>query len=84
MLFSFSPVQFKQIQTAYEILSDSQKREMYNRYGMDAFKEGRGGGGSMFGGFESFFGGGGGGGDQDDFFSGFFDGGLFGGGQLYK
>ena len=41
--------QFKNIQTAYEILSDSQKREMYDRFGMDGVKEdGAGPGPSQF------------------------------------
>ena len=41
--------QFKNIQTAYEILSDSQKREMYDRFGMDGIREdGAGPGPSQF------------------------------------
>lgn len=53
---------FKEISFAYGILSESDKREMYDRGGEDAIKEGGGGGG---GGpadiFDMFFGGGGGG-----------------------
>lgn len=54
------PEKFKELAQAYEVLSDSQKREIYDRYGEDALKEGMGGGGGMhdpFDIFESFFGG---------------------------
>ena len=49
-----------EVSAAYEVLSDEQKRETYDRYGMEGLKEGRGGGG--FDGndiFSMFFGGGG-------------------------
>ena len=36
---------FQEIQGAYEVLSDKEKREMYDRYGEDGLKEGGGGGG---------------------------------------
>ncbi|KKS98240.1 MAG: DnaJ protein [Candidatus Gottesmanbacteria bacterium GW2011_GWA2_43_14] len=36
---------FKEITKAYEVLSDSQKREMYNQYGESAFAQGQGFGG---------------------------------------
>jgi len=61
------PEKFKEISQAYDVLSDPEKREIYDQYGEDAIKEGMGGGGghggvNPFDIFESFFGGGGGGG----------------------
>lgn len=53
---------FKLISQAYEVLSDSQKREVYDRYGEEGIKEGGGGGGGMHNPmdiFNMFFGGGG-------------------------
>lgn len=52
---------------AYEVLSDPEKREIYDQYGEDALKEGMGGGGgghNPFDIFESFFGGGAFGGER--------------------
>lgn len=49
---------FKEIGEAYAILSDPQKRSMYDKYGMDAVKGAGGGGGNPFDIFEQMFGGG--------------------------
>lgn len=63
---------FKEISTAYEVLSDSQKREIYDQYGMEGLQgNGPGGAGGM---------------NADDLFSQFFGGGgMFGhGGQQQR
>lgn len=55
------PEKFKEITAAYEVLSNPEKRQIYDEYGEDALKEGMGGGGgggNPFDIFESFFGGG--------------------------
>lgn len=52
--------QFKELAHAYEVLSDPEKREIYDQYGEDAIKEGMGGGDAghdPFDIFETFFGG---------------------------
>lgn len=49
---------FKEVSAAYEILQDEQKRETYDRYGLEGLKEGRGSGGDPSDIFSMFFGGG--------------------------
>lgn len=64
---------FKEASEAYEILSNAEKRSMYDRMGHNAFEGGGAGAGGGFGGF------GGGGFSTDDIFSQFGD--IFGGGR---
>ena len=65
---------FKEVNEAYDVLSDKDKKTKYDQYGHAAFDPTMGGGGSGFGGFGGF---GGVGGDVDlgDIFSSFFGGG---------
>jgi len=70
-------VKFKEVNEAYAVLSDSDKRSRYDTYGHAAFDPAAGGGDGGFGGFGGFgadFGGFG------DIFSSFFGGGGGGGG----
>lgn len=71
---------FKEASDAYAILSDENKRKMYDQYGYRGVEDGGGGGsGNPFGGFEDIFSGGFGGGGFEDLFGSFFKGGFGGG-----
>jgi DnaJ-class molecular chaperone len=73
---------FQEISEAYEVLSDADKRRIYDQYGEDGLKQGGGGGGGG-GGFHGGFPGGGGGFRMEfdpSQFEHMFHGGGFGGG----
>lgn len=56
------PDKFREISEAHEILTNEEKRQLYDRYGMQGVKEGgRGGGAGGFGDIFDMFGMGGGG-----------------------
>lgn len=62
---------FKEVQEAYDVLSDDQKRKAFDQYGFAGTQAFSGAGGNSFGGFSSNFG------DLEDVLGGFFGGGGF-------
>jgi curved DNA-binding protein len=72
---------FKEINEAYEVLSDKSKREKYDRFGRDwqRYQQGGGAGGFDWGNYSGGAPFGGGGGDFSDFFETLFGGGGGGG-----
>lgn len=40
VIFSLTNMSYQEIQEAYEVLSNDEKRKVYDQYGMDGLKEG--------------------------------------------
>ena len=68
---SEAEAKFKEVNEAYDVLSDSEKKAQYDQFGHAAFEPGAGAGGAGFGGFGDF-------GDIGDIFGSFFGGGFGG------
>ncbi len=68
---SEAEAKFKEVNEAYDVLSDSEKKAQYDQFGHAAFETGAGAGGAGFGGFSDF-------GDIGDIFGSFFGGGFGG------
>jgi len=66
---------FKEVNEAYEVLSDSEKKAKYDQFGHAAFDQSSGFGGGYGGGYSTDFG------DLGDIFGSFFGGAFGGGGQ---
>jgi len=52
------PEEFKKLQAAYEVLSDADKRQIYDQHGLEGLEQGGGGGGGGMGDIFDLFGGG--------------------------